>query len=115
MAKYLEYETTTGRIISEIFSATEPTPSEGYGLLKIPDDAELDTTLYGVRNGVLVKLYESNEERLERERLKKEQQERTRVRLKAMMYEICIALLEEDEAAMAQLRQEYRELKAYIG
>ena len=54
MARYLEYEINSGRIISEIISATEPTPAEGYGLLEIPDNAELDTTIYAIKNGVLV-------------------------------------------------------------
>ncbi|MBQ7220794.1 MAG: hypothetical protein IJS28_07435 [Synergistaceae bacterium] len=112
--RYLEYETATGRIISELTSRDKPTPSEGFSLLEIPEDADIDTTLYAVKNGVLVKCYETNEERLERERLKREHLEKVRMRMKAMMYEVGIALLEEDDNAIKQLRQEYRELKAYL-
>ena len=114
MARYLEYETASGRIVSEIKSASEPAVAEGCGLLQIPDDAELDTTQYAVRNGVLVKCWEPNEERIERERLKRERTQRVRERLKSMMYEVCIALLEDDNSALGELRAEYRELKAYL-
>ena len=112
--RYLEYETATGRIISEITCKDKPTPAEGFSLLEIPGDAEIDTNIYAVKNGVLVKCYETNEERIERERLKREQQAKVRMRMKAMMYEVCIALLEDDNSAIEQLRQEYRELKAYL-
>ena len=114
MARYLEYEINSGRIISEIISAAEPTPAEGYGLLEIPDGAELDTTIYAVRNGVLVKQYETNEERIERERLRLEEKARVRERIKSMVYEVIIALLENDDAALEELREEYRTLKAYM-
>ena len=114
MARYLEYEIKSGRIISEIISAVEPTPAEGYGLFPIPDDAELDTTLYAIKNGVLVKQYETNEERLERERLKRERMAQVRLRIQSMVNEVIIALLEDDEAAIKELRQEYKQLKAYM-
>lgn len=114
MAKYLEYETASGHIVSEIISSSKPTTADGYGLLAIPDDAELDTTLYIVKNDTLVKQFETNEERIERERLKREQQERVRERLHSMMYEVCISLLEDDDTALKELRKEYKELKAYM-
>lgn len=114
MAKYLEYEKASGRIISEIISLKEPEVSNGYGLLEIDDNTEIDTRLYAIKNGVLVKNYETNEERLERERLKREHTESVRRRLKSMMYEVCIALLENDPNALEELRKEYKELKAYL-
>ena len=114
MARYLEYEKNTGRIICEIISASEPAVSDNYALLEIPEDAELDTTIYAVKNGVLVKNYETNEERIERERIKREKNERVRKRIKSMMYEVCITLLEDDSNALEELRKEYRELKAYL-
>ena len=114
MAKYLEYEAASGHIVSEIISSSEPTAADGYGLLEIPEDAEIDTTLYIVKNGTLVKQFETNEERIERERLKQKQQERVRERLQSMMYEVCISLLEDDDTALKELRNEYKELKAYM-
>ena len=114
MARYLEYETTTGRIISEVISSTKPKMSEVYDFLEIPDDLEIDTTLYAVRNGQLVKLYETNEERLQRELLRRENIERIRERIKSMMYETCIAILDENDNALKNLRKEYKELKVYL-
>ncbi len=114
MARYLEYEITSGRILSEVTSETRPEVTEGLGLLEISGDAEIDTSIYGVRGGQLVRLYETPEERAERERLRKERAEQVRLRLKRMIYELGIALLEDDETAITELRKEYRELKVYM-
>ena len=114
MARYLEYDKTNGRIISEVFSPTEPTPSAGIALLEIDADAEIDTNLYAVKNGVLVKQYETNEERIERIRLRQEQREKVRKRIHSMVHEVIITILENDKDALEALRDEYRTLKAYI-
>ena len=114
MARFLEYDKTNGRIISEIFCAEVPEPSAGIGLLEIDTDAELDTNLYAVKNGVLVKQYETNEERIERIRLRQEQREKVRKRIKSMVHEVIITILENDADALEALREEYRTLKAYL-
>ena len=114
MARFLEYDKTNGRIISEIFCAEVPEPSAGIGLLEIDTDAELDTNLYAVKNGVLVKQYETNEERIERIRLRQEQREKVRKRIKSMVHEVIITILENDADALEALREEYRTLKAYM-
>ena len=114
MSKYLEYEISSGKIISEIISDGPPESSEGYGMLEIDENLKLDTTGYAVRNGALVKDFETNEERLERERLRRENQEKLRQRLKAMFYELSIAILENDDDAIEELRTEYRQLKVYL-
>ena len=114
MARFLEYDKTNGRIISEIFCAEAPEPSAGIGLLEIDTDAELDTNLYAVKNGVLVKQYETNEERIERIRLRQEQREKVRKRIHSMVHEVIITILENDSDALEVLREEYRTLKAYL-
>ena len=114
MARYLEYEKASGRIISEIISTYEPIVADGVGLLEIASDVELDTNLYSVKNGVLVKQYETNEERTERERLKREHQEKVRKRVQSMVLEVPIAILEGDDEAIEELRKEYRKLKALM-
>ena len=43
-----------------------------------------------------------------------EEKARVRERIKSMVYEVIIALLENDEAALEELREEYRTLKAYM-
>ena len=114
MARYLEYDKSTGRIISEIISSKEPQTLDNIAILEIKGDDEIDTTIYAVKNGVLVKNFETNEERIERERLRKEHKEKVRRRLKSMMYEVCLSILEDDTNALNDLRREYRELKAFI-
>ena len=114
MPRYLEYDKSTGRIISEIISATKPEISGNYDVLEIADGVEIDTALYAVRDGQLVKLYETNEERLERERVKKEHGEQIRKRVKSMMYEAIMAILDDNEKALNDLKLEYKSLKQYL-
>ena len=112
--KFLEYEISTGRILSEITCDSEPEPSEGTELLRIGDYEEIDTASYAVRDGALVRTGETNQERLERERIRREHSAQCRMRLKSMCYEGMIAFLANDEDAIKQLRREYRDMKAYL-
>lgn len=114
MARYLEYEKASGRIISEIISTDEPIVANGIELFEIAPDVELDTSLYSVKNGMLVKQYETNEERIESEKLKREHQEKVRKRVQSMVFEVPIAILEGDDEAIEELRKEYRKLKAFM-
>ena len=114
MPRYLEYDKNTGRIVCEIVSATKPEASGNFELLEITDAQEIDTSLYAVRNGQLVKLYETNEERSERERLRKENAERVRERMKTMEHEYIFAKLDENETAVKDLIREFKELKVYL-
>ena len=109
MARYLEYDTNSGRIISEIISSIPPTIAGGYGLYQ-----EVDTAAYAVRDGKLVKLYETAEERIERERLRKIKKEQTRERIKSMAWECAMAILDDNDEAIKHLQKEFKELKAYI-
>ena len=112
MARYLEYEKSTGRIVSEIISPSEPTVAAGFGIFELNSDEELDTNLYAIKNGVLVKNYETNEERIERLKARAEQRQKIRKRIQSMVNEVCITILENDPDALEGLRAEYRELKA---
>ena len=114
MARYLEYDKSSGRIISEIISASKPEMSGNYDVLEIADDLEINTALYVIKDGQLVKMYETNEERLERERVKKEHGEMIRARVKAMFYEVILAILDENESALNALKSEYKGLKVYL-
>ena len=114
MARYLEYDTNSGRIISEIISSIPPTIAGGYGLLELGEDQEVDTAAYAVRDGKLVKLYETAEERIERERLRKIKKEQTRERIKSMAWECAMAILDDNDEAIKHLQKEFKELKAYI-
>ena len=112
--RYLEYSLTTGKIISEISSDNEATPDEGCGLLEIDDDLIIDTNNFIVRNGALVKSFETETERRERERLKQEQAQKNRQRLKSVREEFIWALLFDDEAEIKKLRAEAVKLRATI-
>ena len=114
MGRWLEYDEATGRILSEVSSEDPPETTDGYGLLKINEYQEIDTSLYGVRDGQLVKLYETNAEKQERERIRREHLEKVRSRLKGMTYELCIAMLDDNDAAVKNLKAEFREMKAYL-
>ena len=114
MARYLEYDTNTGRIISEIISSGKPKLSGNYALLEIQDGQEINTSLYAVRDGQLVKLYETNEERLEREKVRREYGAKIRERVKSMVYETIIAVLDDNGKALEDLKAEYKSLKAFL-
>ena len=112
--KYLEYEIASGRILSEITCDSEPSTSSGVGLLQIGENEEIDPSMYAVRNGSLVKVGETNQEKLERERIRREHGEQCRRRLRSLKEEFVIAFIAEDEEEMARLRREFRKMQAYI-
>lgn len=112
--KFIEYETSTGRILSVITSSVEPEASFGVSLLQIDDDAEIDTTQYAVRNGALVKTSETNQERLERERIKREYGEQCRRRYRSLQGEFVGAQLARDENKINACYREYDKMKAYL-
>ncbi|MBQ2617055.1 MAG: hypothetical protein IJF90_09360 [Synergistaceae bacterium] len=112
--KYLEYDRASGRILSEITSSQEPPLSDGVGYLKIEDGEYIDSTLYRVRDGAVVKAVESNAEQLERERRRRERMEQNRQRLRSMCYEYTLAMLADDVETVKALKREYQGMKAYI-
>ena len=114
LARYLEYEKATGRIVSEIISPNEPAVATGFGVFELNSDEELDTNLYAIKNGVLVKQYETNEERIERLKLRAKQREKVRMRIRSMVNEVIITILENDNKALEELREEYKALKRYM-
>ena len=114
MGRYIEYETDTGRIISELTSDTQPSSQENISYLEIPEEQLIDLTGYIVKNGSLVKDYETNEERLERERVKREQAEKVRLRIRSMTYELCFAILDDNEETIQDLKAEFKRLKVYL-
>lgn len=114
MGRYIEYETDTGRIISELISETLPISQDNLSYLEIPEEQLLDLTGYIVKNGSLVKDYETNEERLERERVKREQAEKVRLRIRGMTYELCFAILDDNEETINDLKAEFKRLKVYL-
>ncbi len=112
--KYIEYDLATGRILSQIRCESEPEVSEGVGLLMVDEDEEIDSIMYEVRRGNLVKTEETSQEILEREKLKREHQEKCRRRIRSMVSEYVIALIAEDEDEINNLKREFKKMKAYL-
>ena len=110
--RYIEYDKASGRILSEINSENAPKVFEGIGLIELEDGDEIDTTAYAVRRGVLIKTAVSSQERRERERIRRENQEKLRLRLNSMCREAMIAILADDAEELENLRKEYRRMKA---
>ena len=86
MARYLEYETLIGHIISEFSSNSQPDPSDGISYLPIDDNLVIDTASFAVKNGTLVKLYETNTDKI-------------RNRVKSMCHELDFAILDNNDNA----------------
>ena len=114
MARYLEYETLTGHIISEFSSNSRPDSSDDISYLPIDDNLVIDTANFAVKNGALVKLYETNEERIERERVKQEHYDKIRNRVKSMCHELNLGILDNNDDAVKQLQKEFKELKVLL-
>ena len=114
MKRFLEYDAGSGRILCELFAENEPAASAGHGVLEIDENLSLDTNNCAVRDGKVVRLYETAEEIRERERLRREHRERAQVRIRALIFEFMVALIEEDESRMAQLREEYGNLRNFL-
>ena len=114
MAKYIEYATASGHIISEITADTEPEVAEGVSLLELDSDAEIEISRYVVKDGKLKKVYETNTEKSEQERIKREYSESARLRVKSIINELSLAMLEDDEEEIKRLKSEYKRLKVYL-
>ena len=114
MARYIEYDTLSGHIISEIKADSLPEVPLGVSLIEIEDDIEIEIGRYVVKDGKLQKIYETNAEKDEQERIKREYAESVRARVRSMISELCIALLADDEEEIGRLRREFKSLRAYL-
>ena len=112
--KYLEYDLKSGRILSEVKSSIEPDPEPDRGYYEIGSNEELDITQYAVRGGSLVKVGETNQEKLERERIRREHGEQCRRRYKVLREEYLMAMIARDEDEKRNLEREYDAMKAYM-
>ena len=114
MRRFLEYETTSGHIVCEVYAEAEPSVADGHAVLEVSENLTLDTNNSAVRDGVVVRLYETPEERRERERLKREYKEKAQARVRHLLYDFLTALIEQDEMKMEVLREEYRVMRRWM-
>ena len=112
--KFLEYDIKTGRILSEVICSEDPEPENGRGYYEIGRNEELDITQYAVRGGSLVKVGETNQEKLERERIRREHGEQCRRRYKSLKEEYLLAIISRDEDEQRNLEREFDRMKAYL-
>jgi hypothetical protein len=117
--RYLEYEKLSGRIVGEL-SLPGPLP-EVYqkpesltAYLEAAPDLVIDFREYLVRDGELVRAYDTTEERREKERAAEMRRQEGLARLKGLAFDYVFALLDEDEARQEELRQEYSDIKGSV-
>ena len=80
--------------------------------MELEGDAEIDIGRYVVKDGKLQTVYETNAEKDEQSRIRREYAEKVRMRVRNMMSELCAALLEDNDEKVGRLRQEYKNLRA---
>ena len=114
MARYIEYDTASGHIISEIKAAKPPTVSLGISLMELDDDVEIDTGRYVVKDGKLQTIQDMSAEKDEQSRIRHEYDEGVRMRVRNMMSELCVAQLEDNAEKVERLRQEYKNLRSNL-
>lgn len=112
--RYLEYEISSGHIVSEIISDSTPETSDGFGVIEVGENDVINKEKYIVRNGVLTKAYETKNEQLERERLRKEHRAKCLLRIKSMVVEDFVARMKHDDEAIKELEKEYASFEAYL-
>lgn len=112
--KYIEYDITTGRILSEITCEEKPEAAAGTGLLQIHESDEIDPSMYVVLDGRLEKTGTTSQEKLEQRRIKLTHMSECRRRLRSMQAEYLMASLADDKEEINRLRREFREMSAYL-
>ena len=110
----MEFEKDSGRIVCEVKSGGTPSVMEGHEVIPAPEGWDGDILGWVVKDGTLTRVRSTELERLEAERNRRAQQERAQWRLQALINEFNVAMLDEDEDRVAELRAEFRRLKALL-
>jgi hypothetical protein len=113
--RYLEYDKTTGRILSEAFVDEDyQFPEDEYGRLEVALYLAVDFARYAVKDGEIVLAVESEIEREERlARVAAEQAQRKR-RMREIVFDFVMAQLEDDATRQGFLKAEYNTLKSRL-
>ena len=115
MKRYAEYDRETGKIISILNASQEITTlkNDPTGLIEVPVGFQCDTSAYVVRDGEIVRAYETGDERRERERAEKEQKQIGVSVMNTLAREYFLAFMFGDNKAMERIRQEAEPLRKY--
>lgn len=111
---WLEFETDSGRIVCEVKSGGTPSVMEGHEVIPAPEGWDGDLFGWAVENGTLTRVRSTELERLEAERARGAQSRRARQQLKMLICQYVLMLMDEDERKCAELRAEFKRLKALL-
>jgi hypothetical protein len=114
--RYVEYDKNTGKILSVLNATAERALSyvnETTGVLEVPEGFICDVSVFVVKNGEIVRSYETTEERRERERVEEERKQMGIRELAALGRQLVLAMLFNDNAEVQRVRQEAQPLKKY--
>ena len=119
MAKWLEYEVDTGRILclltlADDGSGEEPRLQPGNALIAAPEDWDGDAEGWTVQDGELERTRMTPAERRELERQRRERAANAWKRVIQIKDELILALLEDDGERIAGLKAEYKRLKGLL-
>ena len=114
--EWLEYETGTGYIVCILSSETDEEPfiREGHAIMAVPEDWDGDIDGWRVEDGALVRTRLTVQERLERERERRERAENAYKRVIQIKSDFILALLDDDTEAQAAYKAEYKRLKVRL-
>lgn len=113
---WLEYETDTGNIVCLLSAEGENAPEvqSGHAVIAAPEEWDGDLSGWVVRDEELARDRTTPEARRERERLRRELAEEVRNRVAQVFKEFIVALLEDDADKQAELKAQYKRLKAFL-
>ena len=106
---WLEFETNSGRIVCEVKSGGTPSVMEGHDVIPTPEDWDGDILGWTVKDGTAVRTRPVDPEPQEFELANPGQG-----RIKDLMNEFTVALLDGDAKKTAALREEFRRMKATV-
>jgi len=118
MAKeWIEYETSTGNIVCILSAEGEDAPNvqSGHAVMDVPEgwDGDIDGWRV-IENGTLVRTRLTIQERMERERERRERAENAYKRVIQIKSDFILALLDDDTEAQAAYKAEYKRLKVRL-
>ena len=116
MKQWLEYEISTGQIVCLLTAEDGETPytQNANALIEPPEEWDGDIDGWRVADGTLVRTRLTVQERLERERERRERAENAHKRIIQIKSDFVLALLDDDADAQAAYKAEYRRLKARL-
>ena len=112
--RFVEYDKATGKIMS-VLNAPSVFEDNLVGFVEVPEHFQCDPSSYVVKNGQVVRAWETGDERREREHAEQERKQEGLIAVGALAKEFLLAMLFGDEKEMARLKKEAEPYKVYLG